>query len=127
MIFFGMPAGPSACHLHPRARQADPQRPPPLTAVMVHGVMLVVLHGDLDLASAPALASGCEEVVRQRPRRIVIDLADVGYIDCGSARLIAGLARALPAGERPVLRQLSPAVLRMLQVTGWDGSCDVRR
>ena len=101
--------------------------PAPLTAVMVHGVMLVVLRGDLDLASAPALASGCEEVVRQRPRRIVIDLADVGYIDCGSARLIAGLARALPAGERLVLRQLRPAVLRMLQVTGQYASCDVRR
>jgi anti-sigma B factor antagonist len=89
---------------------------------MSQGTMLVVLRGNLDLASAPALASGCEQAARLRPRRLVIDLAEVGYLDCASARLIAGLGRALPAGELPVLRQPNPAVLRMLQITGQDAS-----
>ncbi len=127
MIFLSMPAGPRAHQLHPPGGLAGPRRPPPLTATMSDGTMLVVLHGDLDLASAPALASGYAEVVRQQPRRMVIDLADVGYLDCASARLIAALGRALPAGERPVLRQPNPAVLRMLQVTGQDASCEVMR
>jgi anti-sigma B factor antagonist len=127
MIFLSMLAGPRAHQLHPPGALAGPRRLPPLTATMTHGVMLVVLRGDLDLASAPELASGCAQVLRQRPRRMVIDLAEVGYLDCASARLIAGLGRALPAGELPVLRQPSPAVLRMLVITGQDASCEVSR
>jgi anti-sigma B factor antagonist len=125
MIFLGILPRRPADQLLPSDGPADPRHPPPLTAVMVHDVMLVVLRGDLDLASAAELASGCEEVVRQRPRRIVVDLAEVRYLDCASARLIAGLGRALPVGARPSLRQVRPAVLRMLQVTGPDASWDV--
>lgn len=127
MIFLSMLAGPRAHQLHPRGRLADPRRLPPLTATMSQGTMLVILRGDLDLATAPALASGCEQVLRRRPRRMVIDLADVGYLDCASARLIAGLGRALPAGKLPLLRRPSPAVVRMLQITGQDASCEVSR
>ena len=126
MIFPGMPAGllPADWPAPPRGL-AERGRRSPLTAVTVHGVMFVIRRGDLDLASVPDLAAGCEQAIRQRPRRMIVDLADVCHLDCASARLIAGLARGLPAGERPELRAPRPAVRRMLQLTAPGVSCDV--
>jgi anti-anti-sigma factor len=42
----------------------------------------------------------------------------VKYIDCASARLLASLTAFLPAGRRPVLTSVQPAVRRLLRLTG---------
>jgi anti-anti-sigma factor len=107
-------------------RQPGPPAVP--LAVEVHllgGTATVILCGDLDLATRPLLAQRMAEVLARKPQRLVFDLARVGFLDCGTARLIAGSAQGLPGHARPVIRSPVPLVRRVLAVTGLDARCEV--
>jgi anti-sigma B factor antagonist len=80
----------------------------------------VVMTGEADLTSAPALAARLNQILDDQPRHLVFDMSRVGFIDVAAARLIAGAARSLPPGRRPVLRSPSPLVLRVLELTGLE-------
>jgi len=84
----------------------------------------VTLSGDLDLAATPSLSRYLAGVVAGQPRRLVIDMSRVGFIDCANSRLIAGTGRSLPGG-RPVLRRPQPAVIRLLNLTGLTAHCEI--
>ena len=89
------------------------------------GTATLILRGDLDLASRPLLARRLAQVLAGKPQRLVFDLARVGVVDCGTARLIAGCSRDLPGHARPVIRSPAPLVRRMLELTGLDARCEV--
>ncbi len=84
----------------------------------------VVITGELDLTTRPLLIEHLSPILCTRPRRLVLDMAGTGFIDCGSARLIASAARFLP-GSRPVIRHPSRAVRRVLELTGLDLDCEI--
>jgi anti-anti-sigma factor len=84
------------------------------------GTVTVVLRGEFDLASADFLADRLERISESRPRRLVYDVAQVAFMDCASARLIADTGRSLPAGVKPVVKNPPPIMLRLLEVTGID-------
>ena len=54
------------------------------------GAATIVIRGELDLVTMPFLAEQLTLVSRDKPGRLVFDLAGTGFMDCGSARLIAG-------------------------------------
>ena len=85
----------------------------------------VLIRGELDLMSLPALAGLLAEVGRDRPERLVFDLAGTSFMDCGSARLIAGSGQWRHDGRRPVIRRPGPGVRRVLGLTGLDVYCEV--
>jgi anti-anti-sigma factor len=85
----------------------------------------VLIRGELDLMSLPALAGLLTEVGRDRPGRLVFDLARTSFMDCGSARLIAGSGQWLRAGRRPVIRSAGPGVRRILGLTGLEACCEI--
>jgi anti-sigma B factor antagonist len=87
------------------------------------GTVVIVLRGDFDVSNAGSLASHLAGALSHEPRRLVIDMAGVDFVDCASARIIVGAGRSLPAGVRPVISQPQPAVRRVLQVTGLDTLC----
>lgn len=89
------------------------------------GAITVVISGDLDMATAPALATHLAPLMVGQPQRLVLDMSAVGFLDCSSARLIAGMARSLPPGRRPALRFPSPLVRRVLDLTGLAGHFDI--
>jgi anti-anti-sigma factor len=89
------------------------------------GVTTIVVTGELDLVSMPYLASQLALAVRDRPGRLVFDLGGTQFIDCGSARLIAGAGQWLPDGGRPVIRRPGPGVRRILELTGLDARCEI--
>jgi anti-anti-sigma factor len=84
----------------------------------VPGAATVVVRGELDLVTMPLLADQLALISRDKPERLVFDLAGTSFIDCGSARLIAGAGRWLPPGRPPVIRRPSPGVRRVLELTG---------
>ncbi len=88
------------------------------------GQVTVTLSGDLDLTATPSLSRYLAQVLASQPRRLVIDLSRVGFIDCANSRLIAGAGRSLPGG-RPVLRRPRPAVIRVLNLTGATARCEI--
>ena len=91
------------------------------------GTATIVISGELDLLSTPSLAEHLEQILAQRPQRLVFDLTRVTFMDCAAARLIAGTERSLPDGQRPVLRRPSAEVRRILELTGLAARCELAR
>ena len=89
------------------------------------GVTMIVVKGELDLVTMPYLAAQLALATRDRPGRLVFDLGGTHFMDCGSARLIAGAGQRLPGGGRPVIRRPGPGVRRVLELTGLDAHCEI--
>ena len=83
------------------------------------GITTIVVKGELDLVTMPFLAAQLALADRDSPGRLVFDLSGTHFMDCGSARLIAGAGQWLPGG-RPVIRRPGPGVRRVLELTGLD-------
>lgn len=86
--------------------------------------MTVVLQGEFDLTSEDALSAALERIQQRGPSRLFFEMAAVGYIDCASARLIAGTGRWLPPGVKPVIIAPSYLARRVLQVSGVGALCE---
>src|SRR6476619_4589731 len=89
------------------------------------GVTTIVVKGELDLVTMPYLATRLTLALRDRPGRLVFDLGGTHFMDCGSARLIAGAGQRLPGDGRPVIRRPAPGVRRVLELTGLDARCEI--
>jgi anti-sigma B factor antagonist len=101
--------------------EPQPQQPV-LTAVATgDGPVLVEMSGDLDITTVPVLANQLAGLADMRPTELFIDMSGVRFLDCASARLLAGTAALLPPGRRPVLTSVSPTVRRLLELTGLAG------
>jgi anti-anti-sigma factor len=89
------------------------------------GVSTIIVKGELDLVTMPYLAAQLALAIRDRPGRLVFDLGGTHFMDCGSARLIAGAGQRLPSGGRPVIRRPGPGVRRIFELTGLDAHCEI--
>ncbi len=89
------------------------------------GATTILIRGELDLVTLPALAEELAVAGRDRPERLVFDLAGTRFMDCGAARLIAGSGQWLRDGRRPVIRRAGPGVRRVLGLTGLDACCEM--
>jgi len=81
------------------------------------GYVIVALHGELDVCTAadvmPALMASAAS-----GSRVIVDLADLAFMDCGSLRELASArARAQLAGGDLLLAGPQPIVLRLLLLT----------
>lgn len=83
------------------------------------GGVRLSLSGDLDLASAPALAQEIDDQIRAGNHSVEIDFTDVGFIDSSGLAILVRAQRKLAAeGHALVLRALSPNLMRIFDVTG---------
>ena len=122
-------SGPDNSAAHENA-PPDPARPAQESRVTIEvetgpGVTTIVVKGELDLVTMPYLATRLTLALRDRPGRLVFDLSETHFMDCGSARLIAGAGQRLPGGGRPVIRRPGPGVRRVLELTGLDAHCEI--
>jgi anti-sigma B factor antagonist len=81
----------------------------------------IIASGDIDVAGGPILDAAIveQEDALDGSASIVVDLTDVTFIDSSGLRSLLGASRR--AGERSgtvVLRSPSPAVQRLLEITG---------
>jgi anti-anti-sigma factor len=89
------------------------------------GTTTVFISGELDLVTMPFVSEHLTLILKTKPERLVLDLTRTDFLDCGSARMIVATGRSLPAGRRPVIRRPSPAVRRILELTGLDAYCEI--
>ncbi len=85
----------------------------------------VLISGELDLVTMAFLTEQLRLIAQRTPRQIVFDLARAGFMDCGSARLIAGVGQLLPDRPRPVIRNARRPVRRVFELSGLDSLCQL--
>ena len=98
--------------------------PPIFEATVILDTVTVVLGGEFDTTSESFLSSRLDQIRKAKPRRLIFEAAQVAFMDCASARLIADTGRWLPVGLKPVIRHPSPIVHRVFQVSGIGSLCE---
>jgi anti-anti-sigma factor len=83
---------------------------------------VMAVRGEVDLASAPRLAAGLSELIGRGHSLVALDLGAVEFIDStGLGVLVGSIRRLRDDGGDLVLRAASPAVVRILEITGLGG------
>jgi anti-sigma B factor antagonist len=82
------------------------------------GVVLM-LAGELDLASAPALEQQLKEVAQANPARLLLDLRNLRFMDStGLALMIEAQQSANANGHRLAFRRGTSQVQRLFELSG---------
>ena len=88
---------------------------------------IVVLDGEIDAHTAPQLAEHVATFPTGFDDGLVIDLANVTFMDSSGLRILMDLtARAAEAGVAMVLRSPSRPVARIIEISGLDGVLSVQ-
>ena len=85
------------------------------------------LAGDLDMSATFALEPVLDRVLADGPRRLVLDLGDVAFVDSsGLGLLIATHERASGAEVDMAITGAGPEIQRVFSIAGLDGVLPVR-
>ena len=85
------------------------------------GDRIVAARGELDLHTAPQLASALTPAI-DAGDRVIVDLTGVTFIDSsGVGVLVTALERARPTGTTLVVVAPHPRVRKVFEITGLDG------
>jgi anti-anti-sigma factor len=79
-------------------------------------VVVLALAGDLDCTAAPGLCTHMAAVRGSGAERLVLDLADVQFLDCAGARVITRACHEQDARCPVIVRSPSPAVRRLFEI-----------
>ena len=80
---------------------------------------VVVVHGELDLETAPHLQTRLEALCDSGVGDVWVDLADVGYIDSTGLRaLLAAYERLAASGRHLSVQNPSGQVVRLFEICG---------
>src|SRR5205085_399595 len=86
---------------------------------------LIAFEGYLDLGAAPELKWVLVEEFGAGPRRLVLDLSRVTFMDSTALGVLVGIQRNLSQGAVLAIAAASPAVLRLFELTGVDRTFDL--
>lgn len=84
-------------------------------------VVVLAVHGEIDVGTAPQLRERLGEHVDRGARRVVLDLAHTTFMDSSGIRALLATHRALePRGGRLALVAPGSGIADTLRVTGLD-------
>jgi len=93
----------------------------------VSGAAIVDVQGDVDLSRSNEFQKSLLVVMDQKPERIVVNLAEVPYMDSsGVASLVKLLGQARRRGAVLRLAALTDRVRGIFEITRLDGIFDIR-
>jgi anti-sigma B factor antagonist len=78
-------------------------------------VCVLSVRGELDIATAPALAAQAT-VPPDGMERLIVDLSGLEFIDCCGVRALADVTRVAPPGCPVVVRGATPRVRKILDM-----------
>lgn len=82
---------------------------------------VVVPAGDVDLSGSPVLRNELRKVQQKRPKRIIVDLGRVGYMDStGLATLVEAMQQGRKFTTRIVLCSLTDRVRSIIEIARLD-------
>ncbi len=83
------------------------------------GSTIMTIAGELDLVSAPRLRNAIAALRGDEIDDVIVDLAELSYIDSvGIGLLVASRRRLDSEGRTFTVRNPAPQVLRLLEITG---------
>jgi anti-anti-sigma factor len=90
------------------------------THLTADGEARLAVAGEIDIATVAPLADAMIGIIRdQRPVRLVVDFAEVTFLDSsGVAALVAAWRSASASQTDFTVVNCGPAVLRVLEITG---------
>jgi len=84
-----------------------------------NGWTVVHVEGDIDVYSAPALRTRLNEVTEGGVDRLVVDLAEVGFVDSTGLGSLIGVFKSLRSQQGEMrLAAARPNVVRVIEITG---------
>jgi len=84
-------------------------------------IVVVRPRGDIDLSRAPAFRVKLGEAHRHKPQRLIVDLAEVPYMDSsGVATLVEAMQQARKSGTRLVLCAMQTKVRSIFEIARLD-------
>jgi anti-anti-sigma factor len=90
------------------------------------GDRVLVLAGEIDMATADKLRAATEQALAQSSDRVVLDFAGVTFCDSQGLSTLISLHREVgAAGRRLVLRNVGDFMARLLDITGLRTAFDV--
>jgi anti-sigma B factor antagonist len=96
-------------------------REDPVLDLSERGEALVLrLAGELDLYNAPALREALHRCVERSPARVVVDLAEVTFVDSTALGALVEARSKLPRPDGLALAAPGTETRRALQVSGLD-------
>jgi anti-anti-sigma factor len=98
--------------------RTEPAVLPSLTQTSTREHVVLTLVGDFDIQTRGELVSACRRLERRAAaHRIHVDLSRVGFIDCGSLGVIAGLVRTRRSmGDPATVVVTSPFLHQLLEM-----------
>jgi anti-sigma B factor antagonist len=92
----------------------------------VRRTAVVEVSGDIDLSSSPEFLGAMLRVLGEKPRRIIVNLAEVPYMDSsGVATLVKVLRKVRAAGQTLALAGLNDRVRSIFEITKLDGFFEI--
>ena len=82
------------------------------------GNPILFLRGEIDAATVGRLAACLDALAESRPSTVSLGFEDVTFMDSSGVNAILELRRRLGPGARIHLRNCSPAIQRICDVTG---------
>lgn len=82
------------------------------------GIPVIQPRGEIDLHTCPELRSSLQSLIDQGKRRIILNLAEVPYLDSAALGVLVDTQRRLKEQEGELyLAQVTPFVLRAFEIT----------
>jgi len=97
-----------------------------LTSRSVDSVTVLALEGWFDARMAPAVREWFDVATRAEPARVVVNLADVTFIDSSAlAALVNGMKRCQQQGGKLRLSNLQSPVRSIFELTRLDRALEI--
>lgn len=90
-----------------------------MTVAVEREMVVVAVEGEIDMATAPALLECLTAAGDTRPAQLVVDLADVTFLDSSGLNVLMRAHTLLAeAGTAVTVRNCCPQAARVLELTG---------
>jgi anti-sigma B factor antagonist len=83
-------------------------------------VAIATAEGEIDISTAGILSEHLGHLAARHPQRLIIDLAEVSFIDSSGLAGFVRIRKALPAGCPVVIRSAPRRVRQVFTLTGLD-------
>ena len=79
---------------------------------------VIALRGEADIATMPGVVEALARVIADHEGDVVVDLAEISFIDAGTVRVVLQAKETLGGGRRLTLRSPSRNAGRVLAIFG---------